>query len=57
MPKIFVKPAKEGQKVYKPDLTELLAKGEIVEDDIYWHRRQRDNEVVIESVKPAKKGK
>lgn len=56
MPKIFVKPAKDGLKVYKPDLTVLSANGEAVEDNIYWRRRQRDNEVVIES-KPAKKGK
>lgn len=57
MPKIFVKPAKDGLKVYKPDMSVLSAQGEAVEDNIYWRRRQRDNEVVIESVKPAKKGK
>ncbi|MBS4773430.1 MAG: DUF2635 domain-containing protein [Proteobacteria bacterium] len=57
MPKIFVKPAKDDLKVYKPDMTVLSANGEPVEDNIYWRRRQRDNEIVIESVKPAKKGK
>lgn len=56
MPKIFVKPAKDGLNVYKPDMTVLSAKGEIVEDEIYWRRRKRDNEVVIEKVKPSKKG-
>nr|DAR83660.1 MAG TPA: Protein of unknown function (DUF2635) [Caudoviricetes sp.] len=57
MPKIFVKPAKDGLKVRKPDMTVLSAQGEAVEDNIYWRRRQRDNEVVIEPVKPVKKGK
>lgn len=55
--KIFVKPAKDGLKVRKPDMTVLSARGETVEDEIYWHRRQRDNEVVIETPKPVKKGK
>lgn len=57
MPKIFVKPAKDGLKVYKPDMSVLSAQGEVVEDEIYWHRRKKDNEVVIETPKPAKKGK
>ncbi len=57
MSKIFVKPAKDGLKVYKPDMSVLSAQGEVVEDEIYWHRRKKDNEVVIETPKPAKKGK
>ena len=57
MSKIFVKPAKDGLKVFKPDMSVLSAQGETVEDVIYWHRRQRDNEVVIETPKPSKKGK
>lgn len=51
--KIFVKPAKDGLKVYKPDMTVLSAKGEAVEDNIYWRRRQRDNEVIITPVAKA----
>lgn len=53
MSKIFVKPAKDGLKVRKPDMTVLSAQGEAVEDNIYWRRRQRDNEVIITAPKPA----
>nr|DAP82335.1 MAG TPA: Protein of unknown function (DUF2635) [Caudoviricetes sp.] len=52
MPKIFVKPAKDSLKVRKPDMTVLSAQGEAVEDNIYWRRRQRDNEVIITAVAP-----
>ncbi len=47
MTKIYVKPLKKELKIYKPDQTVLPFDGEYVEEDNYWYRRVRDNEVEI----------
>lgn len=44
---IYIKPVKAGMKIYKPDNTVLKAEGELVEDNTFWRRCIRDNEVVI----------
>ena len=48
MAKIFVKPARDGLVIRKPDTRlPLGAAGELVEDSSYWRRRVNDNDIVI----------